>query len=106
MKNILGRSCTFGAALLAAGVLAQPGTPVIEAESAPSSSWQVEIPEPSGVAAWNLTGFSELDSQKTGDGKPLSPQSYRNYRAVLQVLFRYAVAKGYAPTTWLKAQRS
>jgi hypothetical protein len=66
MKNILGRSCTFGVALLAAGVLTQPGTPVIEAESAPPSSWQVEIPADPGVEAWNLTGFSGLENQESG----------------------------------------
>lgn len=37
-----------------------------------------------------------LDSQKAGDGKALSPQSYRNNRTVLHTLFEFAVARGYA----------
>lgn len=42
----------------------------------------------SDIQAW-------LDSQKADD-KPLSPQSYRNYRTVLHTLFAFAVARGYA----------
>lgn len=37
-----------------------------------------------------------LDAQKTGEGKALSPQSYRNNRTVLHTLFAFAVARGYA----------
>lgn len=43
----------------------------------------------SDVQAW-------LDSQKAAKGKPLSPQSYKNYRTVLHTLFKFAVARGYA----------
>jgi integrase len=37
-----------------------------------------------------------LDAQKADEGKPLSPQSYKNYRTVLHTLFEFAVARGYA----------
>ncbi len=43
----------------------------------------------SDIQAW-------LDSQKADEGKPLSPQSYKNYRTVLYTLFEFAVARGYA----------
>ena len=43
----------------------------------------------SDVQAW-------LDSQKADKGKPLSPQTYKNYRTVLHTLFKFAVARGYA----------
>jgi integrase len=43
----------------------------------------------SDVQAW-------LDAQKADEGKPLSPQSYKNYRTVLHTLFKFAVARGYA----------
>lgn len=43
----------------------------------------------SDVQAW-------LDSQKADEGKPLSPQSYKNYRTVLHTLFEFAVARSYA----------
>ena len=43
----------------------------------------------SDIQAW-------LDSQKANDNKPLSPQSYKNYRTVLHTLFKFAVARGYA----------
>jgi integrase len=39
---------------------------------------------------------SWLDAQKAHEGKPLSPQSYKNYRTVLHTLFQFAVAHGYA----------
>jgi integrase len=41
------------------------------------------------VQAW-------LDSRKADEGKPLSPQSYKNYRTVLHTLFKFAVARAYA----------
>jgi site-specific recombinase XerD len=43
----------------------------------------------SDVQAW-------LDYQKAAKGKPLSPQSYKNYRTVLHTLFKFAVARDYA----------
>ncbi len=37
-----------------------------------------------------------LDSQKTDKGRPLSRQSRKNYRTVLNTLFQFAVKRGYA----------
>lgn len=37
-----------------------------------------------------------LDNLKASKGKPLSPQSYKNYKTILYTLFEFAVARGYA----------
>ncbi|MCX6923423.1 MAG: tyrosine-type recombinase/integrase [Verrucomicrobia bacterium] len=37
-----------------------------------------------------------LDTRKDDKGKPLSPQSYTNFRRVLSTFFKFAVARGYA----------
>ena len=44
----------------------------------------------------NCCNVTTADLQDWLDKLKLSPQSYRNYRTVLHILFRFAVAKGYA----------